>query len=46
VTGRDGKPWVKTGKFDFPEAKVTVVYIAPENARLSLKDGEQKHAIN
>jgi hypothetical protein len=46
VTGRDGKPWLTTGKFDFPEAKVTVVYVVPESATLSLKDGEQKHAIN
>ena len=46
ITGRDGKPWVKTGKFDFPEAKVTVIYVAPENASLSLKDGEQKHPIS
>jgi hypothetical protein len=46
VTGRDGKPWVTTGKFDFPEAKVTVVYVVPESATLSLKDGEQKHSIN
>lgn len=46
VTGRDGKPWVTTGKFDFPDAKVTVVYVVPESATLSLKDGEQKHALN
>ena len=46
VTGRDGKPWVSTGKFDFPEAKVTLVYLVPENTTLSLKDGGQQHAIN
>lgn len=46
VTGKDGKPWVRTGKLDFPDGKVTVVYVVPESASLSLKDGAQKHAIN
>ena len=46
VTGKDGKPWVRTGRLDFPDGKVTVVYVVPENASLSLKDGAQKHAIN
>jgi hypothetical protein len=46
VTGRDGKPWVTTGKFDFPEPKVTVVYVVPDGATLTLKDRDQKHAIN
>jgi hypothetical protein len=46
VTGRDGKPFVTTGKFDFPEGKVTLVYAVPDSAKLSLRDGGQKHAIN
>jgi len=46
VTGRDGKPWVTNGKFDFPEPKVTVLYVVPEGATLTLKDGGQQHAIN
>lgn len=46
VTGRDGKPWVTTGKFDFPEPKVTVVYVVPDGATLTLKDRDQQHAIN
>lgn len=46
VTGKDGKPWVSTGKLDFPSSNVSVVYVVPENASLSLKDGAQKHAIN
>ncbi len=46
VTGKDGKPWVTTGKLDFPSNNVAVVYVVPENAKLSLKDGGQKHAIN
>lgn len=46
VTGKDGKPWVRSGKMDFPEGKVTVVYAIPEKATLTLKDGAQKHAIN
>lgn len=46
VTGKDGKPWVTTGKFDFPESKVTVLYVVPEGATLTLKDGGQQHSIN
>lgn len=46
VTGKDGKPWVRTGKLNFPDGKVTVVYVVPENSDLSLKDGAQKHAID
>ena len=46
VTGRDGKPWITTGKFDFPESKVTVVYVVPDGATLTLKDSGQQHAIN
>ena len=46
VTGKDGKPWVLTGKLRFPDGKVTVVYVVPEDSNLSLKDGAQKHSIN
>jgi hypothetical protein len=46
VTGKDGKPWVRTGKLVFPDGKVTVVYVVPENSSFSLKDGAQKHSIN
>jgi hypothetical protein len=46
VTGRNGKPWITTGKFDFPESKVTVVYVVPDGATLTIKDGGKKHAIN
>jgi hypothetical protein len=46
VTGREGKPWITTGKFDFPEPKITVVYVVPEGATLTLKDGGQQHKIN
>lgn len=46
VTGKDGKPWVRSGKLDFPDGKVNVVYVVPENSTLSLKDGAEKHAIN
>lgn len=46
VTGKDGKPWVRTGKLGFPDGKVTVVYVGPENSSFSLKDGAEKHSIN
>jgi hypothetical protein len=46
VTGKDGKPWVRNGRFDFPDGKVTLIYVVPANGSLSLKDGAQKHAIN
>jgi hypothetical protein len=46
VTGKDGKPWITSGKFEFPESKVTVVYVVPEDATLTLKDGGQQHRIN
>jgi len=46
VTGKGGKPWVTTGNLKFPEPKVTLVYIVPEGATLTLKDGNQQHPIN
>lgn len=46
VTGKNGKPWVKTGKFDFAESKVAVVYVVPAGATLKLQDGSQNHPIN
>lgn len=46
MTGKDGKFWVTGGKLEFPEAKVTLVYIVPRNASLTFKDGGQQYPIN
>lgn len=45
MTGRDGK-WVSTGRITLPEPKLTLVYVVPKNASLTLKDGVQRHPIN
>ncbi|MDQ5846004.1 MAG: hypothetical protein M3539_12000 [Acidobacteriota bacterium] len=47
MTGKaDGKFWVTGGKLEFPEAKVTLVYVVPKNASLTFKDGGQQYPIN
>ncbi len=46
MTGKDGKFWVTGGKLEFPEAKVTIVYVVPKNALLTFKDGGQQYPIN
>lgn len=46
TTGRGGAFWVTAGKLDFPESKVTLVYVVPKNATLAFKNGGQQHPIN